>query len=445
MHKRLVRVTFLLSLSIFLGTTLHTQNAKAFDDFVCPDGFVCPEEIMPDVAFWVKAYGETDKNHALIFNYNTREVYETVDTQGECEKNSAIPLAAKARIASEKGLKTDEIKYKCGMKDLFLSGLPFYKEHKDYIVQSLQNTKYTTSNNETRTLPLAIQYLPFAESAYNPFAVSSTKAVGTWQFMPETGKGFGLTVTSAVDERRDPIKSTDAAMKYMARAFKDIYSTACSINPNPDHAAIGPIAMIGYIYGIAGAQKAVQSCNSINFVDVRQYKGSAFGDSTRKYYPIFLANYYVGTHEVDFFGDIVQPKEKVSTQTLALQRALKAKSLVRPFEYDINEMKYLASNYKYTELVWSGIKAIPAKNTFEVPLMEEPVNLSKYVKVVSTNIPLKREENKIEPLKPRAVKLEVPVQNKEIILQKTYPLVPADSTKQKSRVNRVLKNLFNNQ
>src|SRR5438093_13214143 len=58
-------------------------------------------------------------------------------------------------------------------------------------------------------------YLPLIENCYRPQAVSSACAVGPWQFIPETGKRYGLRIDSMLDERRDPIKSTEAAALYL--------------------------------------------------------------------------------------------------------------------------------------------------------------------------------------------------------------------------------------
>ena len=66
-------------------------------------------------------------------------------------------------------------------------------------------------------LPLELKYLPVIESALNPMATSRQGAVGLWQFMLATGKIYGLKSTSLVDERRDPIKSTRAAARYLIR------------------------------------------------------------------------------------------------------------------------------------------------------------------------------------------------------------------------------------
>lgn len=64
-------------------------------------------------------------------------------------------------------------------------------------------------------IPEAFLYLAMAESNFNASAYSKARAVGIWQFMPYTGKRYGLSINRYVDERRDPIKSTEAAIKYL--------------------------------------------------------------------------------------------------------------------------------------------------------------------------------------------------------------------------------------
>jgi len=68
-------------------------------------------------------------------------------------------------------------------------------------------------------IPAELKYMAVIESALNPNAVSRVGATGLWQFMYSTGRSYGLTINSVVDERRDPVKATHAAAKYM----KDLY------------------------------------------------------------------------------------------------------------------------------------------------------------------------------------------------------------------------------
>jgi len=68
-------------------------------------------------------------------------------------------------------------------------------------------------------MPLELKYLPVIESALNPRAMSRVGANGLWQFMYGTGRQMGLEITSFVDERRDPAKSTEAAVRYLNQLY----------------------------------------------------------------------------------------------------------------------------------------------------------------------------------------------------------------------------------
>ena len=76
-------------------------------------------------------------------------------------------------------------------------------------------------------IPNDFKYLAFVESNFNPRAVSTAKAAGIWQFMPETGKEFDLEVSDSVDERYHIIKSTRAACRYLQDAYKIFGNWIC--------------------------------------------------------------------------------------------------------------------------------------------------------------------------------------------------------------------------
>ncbi len=73
-------------------------------------------------------------------------------------------------------------------------------------------------------LPLDLAYLPMIESGYSLTAYSRAKAAGPWQFIRSTGRHFGLEINSYVDERRDPVKATDAAITFLSELYERFQS-----------------------------------------------------------------------------------------------------------------------------------------------------------------------------------------------------------------------------
>lgn len=93
---------------------------------------------------------------------------------------------------------------------------------------------------ESRGMPLDLLYLAMIESGFQSHATSHAAAVGLWQFIRETGERYGLVVDRAVDERRDPLKATDAALDYLEELhdrFGSWYLAAAAYNSGENRVA----------------------------------------------------------------------------------------------------------------------------------------------------------------------------------------------------------------
>jgi membrane-bound lytic murein transglycosylase D len=102
--------------------------------------------------------------------------------------------------------------------------LNWYASHPGYINRVVDRGSrylhYIIGEIEKRDLPTEFALLPVVESAFDPFAYSHGRAAGLWQFIPSTGKYFGLTQSWWHDDRRDVVAATDAALTYLDRLAK---------------------------------------------------------------------------------------------------------------------------------------------------------------------------------------------------------------------------------
>ena len=124
-------------------------------------------------------------------------------------------------------------------------------------------------------MPMELKYLTIVESALNPHARSRAGATGLWQFMLATGQEYGLRVDSYIDERKDPYKSTKAAMAYLKKS----------------HAVFGDwlLALASYNCGPNNVKKAIARAGGVNdFWAIREYLPA----ETRGYVPAFIAVVY---------------------------------------------------------------------------------------------------------------------------------------------------------
>jgi membrane-bound lytic murein transglycosylase D len=154
-------------------------------------------------------------------------------------------------------------------------------------------------------VPLELKYIPVIESALNPRAKSRVGATGLWQFMFNTAKDLDLKVNSYVDERMDPIKSSEAAAKYLS----ELYARFNDWN----------LAIAAYNYGPGNIRRAIKASGYSNFWNLRGY----LPKETANYVPSFIATLYLFE-----FAHKHEIKMKSKEMKLALTDSIPIKKMV---------------------------------------------------------------------------------------------------------------------
>ena len=182
---------------------------------------------------------------------------------------------------------------------------------------------------EAYQLPLELKYLPVIESALNPEAVSRAGAVGLWQFMITTAKQYGLEVTSLIDERRDPIKSSYAAAHYL----KDLY----------DIFGDWTLAIASYNCGPGNVRKAISRAGgSKDYWQIYPY----LPRETRGYVPAFIAANYIMTYYCEHNICPASAQLPAATDTVMVDRNLHADQIVALCNISAEALKALNPQYR---------------------------------------------------------------------------------------------------
>ena len=149
-----------------------------------------------------------------------------------------------------------------------------------YLERSARYLPYVKKVFNERGLPEELAYLFMVESGGNPNAISPVGATGLWQFMPFTGKKFGLQQTSWYDERRDPFKATYAASDYLLKLYDDFSNWH--------------LAAAAYNAGEGKIGRAVDGTGAVDFFELCRLdcvleEKAQLKDETRQYVPRLIA------------------------------------------------------------------------------------------------------------------------------------------------------------
>ena len=197
---------------------------------------------------------------------------------------------------------------------------------------------------ETYGLPLELTYLPVLESALKPTAVSRVGATGLWQFMLATGKQYGLEVNSLVDERRDPIKSSYAAARYLKalyRVFGDWNLVIAAYNCGPENinkAIRRARAAAGHAQDDTPITKAEK-----DYWHIYPYLPA----ETRGYVPAFIAANYIMTYYCDHNICPMTTRLPAQTDTIMVHKNVHLQQIAGVLGLDIDMLRSLNPEFRH--------------------------------------------------------------------------------------------------
>lgn len=179
-------------------------------------------------------------------------------------------------------------------------------------------------------MPLELKYLAIVESALNPVAKSRVGATGLWQFMYGTGKAYNLKVTSLVDDRRDPLKSTIAACEHMNDLYR-MYGDWL-------------LVLAAYNSGAGNVNKAIRrSGGKMDFWQIRPFLPL----ETRGYVPAFIAVNYVMSYAAEHNLRPVQPLfHHFEIDTVIVKDVLSFHQISNMLNIPVEEIEFLNPAYK---------------------------------------------------------------------------------------------------
>ena len=345
--------------------------------------FPFPEELQPDVDFWVSIFTRYGTDEGVLHdNRNLAVVYERIDVPAGIsrqERNRRVKKRRQALVriletlASGKrdglgaeesrvlalwpdGVSNDElraatkrIRFQQGLSDRFREGLQRSGRWRDFIEAEFA----------ALGVPLELAALPHVESSYNPEARSHVGASGIWQFTRSTGRRF-MQVDHVIDERNDPFAATRGAGRLLAYNY--------SITGN------WPMAITAYNHGLAGVRRAMRIHGDTAYVDIlRNYNGRTFGFASRNFYVAFLAAKEVDQNPERYFPGVKRESPTVYAQ-LKLPDYVPAEDLASALGVSARDIA--KHNPALQPTVWEGSKHLPRGYSVRMPatMLKDPVD-----------------------------------------------------------------------
>ena len=220
-------------------------------------------------------------------------------------------------------------------------------------------------------LPAELKILPMVESGLQANAISRMGAAGLWQFMLRTGKGMGLEINSFVDQRMDPLVSTQAACEYLKQLYA-IYGD-------------WPLTIAAYNCGPGNVNKALRRVpGAATYWDIYDH----LPRETRGYVPSFIAATYAYTFHRAHNMEPIVPNQPMATDTVTVQKMLHFEQISSSMDISLETLRQLNPQYKLdivpaTDKKYTLVLPLQAVTEYVVKEMDiyakDTIYLTKYV------------------------------------------------------------------
>ncbi len=231
--------------------------------------------------------------------------------------HNAIPVVVNRHVQAEINLFT-----KGGERRFFIESLKRSGRYRDRIVSALKEAG----------LPEELSWLPLIESGFKTHALSRSRALGLWQFIPSTGYKFGLRRNKFIDERMDPAKATRAAIAYL----KELHSMF------GDWSTV----LAAYNSGEGRVLKVIRSQN-INYLDNFWDLYERLPRETARYVPRFLATLHVLNNLETYGMDQVVVDQPLEFETVIVNKQVSLGNVAKSIGVDEKVLKELNPELRY--------------------------------------------------------------------------------------------------
>ena len=324
-----ISVFLLLSMSLFSQKSVENKGIDKMETNNSYLDSIKKTFVKDDLASCVDSLWMKELTNLDLYNDISNDI-KSINTDEKVDYELSTELL-KQRLAEMDSKSPFNIEYNPGLENIIKS---FLKNRKKSFERLMAISEYYFPLFEEalakQNVPLEIKYLAVVESALNPKAVSKMGATGLWQFMYHTGKQYNLKIDSYVDDRSDPLRSSEAAAQYMANMyaiFGDWDLVLASYNSGPGNVA-----------------KAIRrSGGQQNFWNIKKY----LPQETQGYVPAFLATMYIYEYHKEHG---IKPNRAAmphfATDTILIKREMSFKQISDLLDIPVAQLQLLNPSYK---------------------------------------------------------------------------------------------------